>query len=1012
MQSRFWISLAVVCVAGMAFISGDAQAETINVEPGRDSLRAALARAGKDAGIREIVLADGLYEGVFRIQAPKNEDGSEVDNLPPLVIRAADGARPLFRYALKVTEAAPVKGHKGLYRFDRIPQSSPQMWERDTRVRYKTLSNIASVAAHPGSCFVDRTEGKLYFSTSDGQPPNKHEVWLSLARKNSRVFAVYRENTVIDGLHFADYININALAIQTYRNNITIRNCVFDNCETAWGGHPGNTGMVIENCVGRDVARGLYSHADRVVIRGCHFEKTRDRFLYEIYPQNDSAYQVYHPGRGATIVGNFAKGYLQAIFIKAQAAPYIIRHNTVVDAHMGIGFSHTEQDADVSYNIVVDAKSFIFLNEFRPNLKLDHNLFWQPRELSEFEKQIDGFRGANRGKFNLLADPRFVDSVNGDYRLLSDSPALLVKDSDGKPAGAFGVGTKEDAIEVPPTLSLAFEADSKPYGKNGTETFDRDPWIGGGTTVVGDLVPKGGAVRLVGKPEIRIRPRSFDSVGSIVAMRITIDDDKPQVVDFEDRHRLALPDRDGKYRVRYEVKNDRSLWSKPAEVSVVLDRQAPKIIGSPRIFANNHGIVVQIQTDEPCFAELSYGNSPTTLEGKAQVSPLVTRFWDANDGGEWVKTWYIPKTQQAIALLAPSVSTGQTVFGKLTLKDQAGLSTTTDIFNVVVQGKPRTLVASTVDGELSLQAALDIALPGDRVLLEPGVYTDFYSLSHGGVSDQTRITIEAQTPGTVTLDTAKQHNACIHLESAPYVTLRNLRLLYFKKAGVYSYKSPHTHIDACQFYNGPGWATGYHSFLFYSPNSTITNSIAMGAEIGFYFLKSPAATVKHNTTSQHMYAGASYTFSAENSVQMYNSFAFAGNDSFVVQMRHPSELKSFRSDYNNLGSYVAKINAFYEQRDPALWKQIKAEAFEQPKYEQYIRTSSKAIVSAGKRYVTMKGWQEASGQDKHSLFADPKYVAPWPPIDKWDLSVRPDSPNLTIRDEQGRPIGAVGEAQQ
>ena len=69
-------------------------------------------------------------------------------------------------------------------------------------------------------------------------------------------------------------------------------------------------------------------------------------------------------------------------------------------------------------------------------------------------------------------------------------------------------------------------------------------------------------------------------------------------------------------------------------------------------------------------------------------------------------------------------------------------------------------------------------------------------------------------------------------------------------------------------------------------------------------------------------------------------------------------------------------------------------------------TVSKAIVSMGsKRYLTMHAWREASGQDKHSIFADPKYVKPYGTVDRWDWGVGADSPNIGAA-ERGATIGA------
>jgi len=296
-------------------------------------------------------------------------------------------------------------------------------------------------------------------------------------------------------------------------------------------------------------------------------------------------------------------------------------------------------------------------------------------------------------------------------------------------------------------------------------------------------------------------------------------------------------------------------------------------------------------------------------------------------------------------------------------------------------------------------------------VLDPGVYTDYTCMTHGGVDDRRRITIEAlpgSPPGAVTLDGAKRHTALIHLESAPWVTLRGLRILYFRKAGVYAYRSPHTHVDQCVFYNGPGWVTGCHTFMFWSPHGTVTRSLAVGAEIGFYFLQSPAATVMHNTAAQHMYGAASYTYSARDSVQMYNSFAFAGNDSYTIQTAHPDEMKTFCSDYNNLGTITSTYDPALKTANPALFAEVQAQEFK-PNYKRYLNTLSKAVIALdNKRYLLMKAWRAETGQDTHSIFADPKYTQPWTPIDSWDWGVQADSANLSVKDEQGAPIGAFG----
>lgn len=983
------------------------------------NLRTALERAASDTTVSELLVADGEYMGSFSLGGDKTADPSSI---PELVIRAAPAATPVLHNSVRVESAEAVDGTPGLYRSKQLPPAKAHMWERDTRVRYTSLATRSSVGAIPGSCFVDRAEGVLYFHTSDGEPPQAHEVYLSMATRNSRAFAIYRPHTTVEGLGFRDYIAQTALGFQIYSHAVTIRRCSFDNVYQAFGIDAGPEKCVIEDCTGTDVAQGIMSHGKAVVIRGCRFEKTRDEFLYPLYPQNDCAYQVYHPGRGGTIEGNFARGYHLGVLIKAPDAPYIIRHNTLVDTHNGIAWSSMVQDgSDVSHNIIVDATEFMKASDFAPTCTIDRNLYWRPKQPEAFAERMRVMRGANRDKLSMLADPRFVDPINGDYRILPDSPAVTLQDGAGRPAGAYAVAPAGAADKTRPTLELAFTADTRPLGAKGTYTFDKDPWIGGGTTMIRDLIEERDVPRrLTGRTTATVLVRAFDLTGAIRKMRVTVDGQPPSEMDYSPRYELELPDRDGDYSISVAVQNDRGTWSAPASALVRLDRQAPKLIGQPEILSNEHGLIMAFRTDEPCMAILHYGT--TRAHGnKANTPPRVTRKWDPNDGGEWIETWSVPRREFALAVLSPNVKSGETVHMKLVLEDQGGLSVESAEFEAMVTGAAREVHVSPTGKDTTargaqaqpyrtVQYAVDRALPGDRVILQPGVYAGRTFITHGGVDAKTTLTIEAAQPTSVTLDSAKREEAVIHLESAPYVTLRNLRILYFKKAGVYAYRSPHLTVERCTSYNGHGWQDGYHVFCFNSPHATIDRCLAIGAEVGFYLLASPHARVTRNTCSQHMYGAASYAFSASGSVQLNNSFSFAGNDVYFFHVHHPDELKTFSSDYNNIGSNITQYNHHLEKEDPELWKQMKAEEFESDYDGSRFRSGSKAVIgSSGTRYLTLQAWREASGQDMHSVFADPKYVNPYAPIDSWDWRVRPDSPNIGAG-KNGDIIGAQAVA--
>jgi len=1029
-RTERWCVLAILLgilaweagAADVLHVSPDGAARAPGTQEKPVSLQAAVARASSDMTIREIILAGGDYL-VNNVNFRTRPDVDPA-KFPPLVMRPAKGETVTFHHSVRVDKAEPVPGRAGVYRVDRVPPGDPTMWERDTRVRYVALSNKGSVAAYPGSCFADPETESLYFHTSDGKPPQDHEVFFGLGISNGRALGIYRPNTTIEDVRFRDCTGYSAHALVLHSKNLIARRCHFDNAYTGIGIGHNSSNVLVEDCIFRDVAQGVRTTGKNTTVRGCRFVKTRDRFLYRVYPSLDTAVYTYFPGSGTTLTDNFVKGYMKGFRVKAAPGKYVIRHNTIVDVGVGVYWVTDNSNSDTSHNVIVNAEDFIRISRFDPGLTLDHNLFWKPKQLLEFADRTAVIRGANQGKFNHLADPRFADPQNGDYRLLPDSPGLFIKDTEGRPVGAFGPAPAEAAANARPTLSLAFTADTVPFGPHGVLTFERDPWIGGGSTTVrklseGDGLPR----RLVGQIQATVVPRAFDVTGRIVTTRVTIGGKASQEMPYTWSQKIELPDKDGDYRVRFEVRNDRGVWSKPADMMLRLDRQGPELAGQPTILANDHGLIVTFRTSEPCFAEVEFG--ATNQYGSVVKTPrFVKRRWESSDGGEWIETWTIPRTDFALAILKPQVKTGQRIHLRILLRDQGGLKSVSADRTVTVRGGPRTLSVSP-DGKdapgrgakdaplRTLQYAVDRALPGDRVLLAAGVYKQYTLLTHGGVDADNPLTIEAADPGTVSLDCAHREPSVIALEGAAYVTIRNLRILYFKKAGVYAYLSPHVTVDGCTFYNGAGSVKGYHTFFFHSPHGTVTRCLAVGAEVGLQFLESPNATVTHNTISQMLYAAARYDFSLPGTVQMNNSLCFSGNDVYCGGWHHPEELKTFRSDYNNIGTVIRAytLNAVKETAPPT-YKQIMAEKFD-AKYGTRrfrFRTDAKAILSmGGKRYLTMKDWREASGQDKHSIFADPKHVKPFGVLDRWDWRLRPDSPNIG-KGQNGATIGAFGPA--
>jgi hypothetical protein len=630
-------------------------------------------------------------------------------------------------------------------------------------------------------------------------------------------------------------------------------------------------------------------------------------------------------------------------------------------------------------------------------------------------------RGANRGKFNVLADPRFVDPANGDYRLLPDSPAALyLKDKDGRPAGAFPVAPADAIAKVRPTLQLSFRADTMPYGKTGVLTFDRDPWIGGGTTRIRDLTDSSGpARRMTGTTNAVVELRAFDATGKIVKTRFTLGAQPPQEIPYTIVQNISLPDKDGEYRVRFEVQNDRGVWSEPATALLRLERTPPALVGDPEVMANDHGLIVTFKTTLPSQCEVQFGLNES-YGRSVKSGDIVKRYWVADDGGEWIDTWVIPQTNFALAILKPEVEAGQTVHFRIVLTGESGVKSESKDFSAKVQGKNRSVFVSpagedkfgrgTKDAPLrTVQYAVDRALPGDRVILMPGLYAEGVVLTHGGVSEEARLTLEAESPNTVTIDIAKREYNVLTLEKSGYTTIRNIRCLSYERNGVYVYRSPHVTVEGCTFVAGRDEPC-FAAFFFWSPHSTVTRCLAIGGRQGLEFLKSSFATVTYNTISKTIFGGVSYDFSLAGSVQMNNClFCSGGISMFSGDYQHPDEQKTspFRSDYNNLATSLTAHRAGH----PAELERVKPQEIKIDYPREAAFGGSKHVVNVGKNYDLLKDWQRESGQDQHSIFADPKFVKPYGPIDSWDWGVKPDSPHVGAG-ENGTTIGALGVKEQ
>ena len=429
--------------------------------------------------------------------------------------------------------------------------------------------------------------------------------------------------------------------------------------------------------------------------------------------------------------------------------------------------------------------------------------------------------------------------------------------------------------------------------------------------------------------------------------------------------------------------------------------KVPQLKGAPVLYTNANGAVISFETDTPCFATVEFGEDKSY--GASFELP-------ANKQQKWATSKDESRVTNYAVLLPPLVKSGMAYHYRLILTDESGNQTVTDDGLFTLKGEPKSYFVSPKGEDMNgggsrqkpwrtIQFAVDHALPGDRIILLPGLYPGESTLTHGGL-EGAPITIESQHPGTAILDGRREANVCLHLEKAPHVVIKGLEVRWFgradmfysdDKAGIFLTDSPHVSILNCKIWNDfwMGWPIGSGIAANRSPGLVADHNVIYQVEQGIRLYQSPRARITHNTILENMYGAVKFIYSAANSVSRNNSFCFSGNDQYLVVYRDKEEFETFDSDYNNLGT---------ELRSPEPGEEIV------PSDPFFKNHGSKAIISLnGERYNSLGAWQKATGKDMRSIFKDPKYIDP----ENWDFRLQPDSPNIGAG-EDGAIIGALG----
>ena len=293
----------------------------------------------------------------------------------------------------------------------------------------------------------------------------------------------------------------------------------------------------------------------------------------------------------------------------------------------------------------------------------------------------------------------------------------------------------------------------------------------------------------------------------------------------------------------------------------------------------------------------------------------------------------------------------------------------------------------------TIQYAVDRARPGDTILLHPGLYDDPVRFARGGVEGRP-ITLRATEKWKAVLDGARRHAVLIELESAPFVVIQDVEIRWFRVSGIHLRGSPDVRVEGCRIWNahwGGNWPQGNGVLAERSPRFTATRNVIFRMENGLYLLSSPGARIERNTAVANLYGAVIFIRSIAGSTCVNNSFAYQGNDAFVIEEDEGARdrLGDFRSDYNNFGVTLSPASA-----------ESPPQTLVPRDIDRHMAIDSKAILyyaekpNPARRFRSLQEWRDFSSLDAHSIFADPLFV---------------DSLHDDFRLDKGSPNRGAGE---
>ena len=414
MRTLFTSRRITVCLLALT-VAVAAQAAVFRVGPGQ-SLQAAANRLKPGD---TLLVEPGVYRQTVKL-------GKMIATAAkPITIRARVPGSVFLIGSVTVTGWRKTPNTRGVY-FAPLPKPTTLVYERDTNREFIEMADIYRVDDTAASFMYDADNKRIYVHTSDGAAPAKHLVDACVLTRGfdfwsggpANWWISLRKHIVIDGFTLQGYAKCGVHFMRA--DSCEVRNCVADHCGAGVFMHS-SIRSAIRNCR----ASWCYDRNDNegggIAFRGRNY----DDIVQGCVVHDCVKYGIRHYGGGfqGCVIENCLTYRIGRCALHTKGSPDAKRRHAQMFKPPA-----SKQVMRVTHNVTVEkARPFTMLFDC-----------WGGRYNTIGGKSASHRPGMGEDlKTELIFKPgnaprvKFVDPVNRDYRLQSDSPYA------GKNVGAF-----------------------------------------------------------------------------------------------------------------------------------------------------------------------------------------------------------------------------------------------------------------------------------------------------------------------------------------------------------------------------------------------------------------------------------------------------------------------------------------------------------------------------------------------------------------------------------------------